>query len=112
MKDKRFKKLRFIGSSLDDLRNFPAAVRGQMGHELLNVQYGEMPKDWKPMPSIGKGVYEIRIRGENGAFRVIYVSKYEDAIYVLHAFQKKSEKTNNHDIDLAKKRLRLLEQEK
>lgn len=71
----------------------------------MNIQYGGMPSDWKAMPSIGVGVFELRIRCTSGAYRVIYVTKFEDAIYVLHAFQKKTQKTNQRDIDLAKKRL-------
>lgn len=107
-----FKKLRFIGSALKDVRGFPEAARQDLGEELLNVQYGAMPKDWKPMPSVGKGVSEIRIKCADGAFRAIYVAKFEEAIYVLHAFQKKTQKTSGHDIDIAKSRLKTLESER
>jgi phage-related protein len=70
------------------------------------VQSGHEPDDWKPMPAIGRGVREIRIRDAAGAFRVIYLAKLTDAIYVLHCFQKKTQKTAKGDLDLAAKRYR------
>ena len=99
------KPLNFIGSSLDDLRNFPDEARKAAGFELHSVQSGLEPKDWKPMPSIGRGVKEIRIH-VLGEWRIIYVAKLEDAVYVLHSFQKKSQKTNQNDIELARKRFK------
>ena len=83
------KKLRFIGSSLDDMRDFPAEARRQAGFEPDAVQRGLEPFDWKPMTSIGSGVREIRVH-VLGEWRIIYVAKIADAIYVLHAFQKKT----------------------
>lgn len=100
------KPVEFRGSSLDDLRAFPLAARREAGHQLDQVQGGLEPDDWKPMSSVGKGVQEIRIRDAAGAFRVIYLAKFADAIYVLHCFQKKSEKTSKADLDLATKRYR------
>ena len=97
------KPLNFIGSSLDDLRNFPDEARKAAGFELYFVQCGLEPRDWKPMPSIGRGVKEIRIH-ILGEWRIIYVTKFEDAVHVLHSFQKKSQKTNQQDIELARKR--------
>lgn len=70
------------------------------------VQVGRDPDDWKPMPSIGPGVREIRIRERSGQFRVIYVASFETAIYVLHAFQKKTPKTSAVDLGLAQRRYR------
>ena len=99
------KSLRFIGSSLDDMRDFPADARRQAGFELDAVQRGLEPSDWKPMTSIGTGVREIRIH-VLGEWRVIYVAKLADAIYVLHAFQKKTQKTRREDIELARRRCR------
>ncbi len=96
--------LKFVGSSLDDLRNFPDEARRAAGFELRTVQNGLDPGDWKVMPSIGPGVKEIRIH-VLGEWRVIYVAKFSDAVYVLHAFQKKSRKTKKSDIELARKRL-------
>ena len=95
--------MKFVGSSLDDLRNFPEEARRIAGFELRAVQNGLEPQDWKPMRSIGSGVKEIRIH-VLGEWRIIYVAKLADAVYVLHAFQKKSQKTNRNDIELARKR--------
>jgi phage-related protein len=99
------KSLRFVGSSLDDLRDFPADARRQAGFELDAVQRGLEPSDWKPMASVGTGVREIRIH-VLGEWRVIYVAKLADAVYVLHAFQKKTQRTSREDIELARRRYR------
>lgn len=100
------KPLEFLGTSLDDLRAFPLEAKREAGHQLDQVQHGFEPDDWKPMNTVGKGVREIRIRDVSGAFRVLYVAKLADAIYVLHCFQKKTEKTSQADVDLAAKRYR------
>jgi phage-related protein len=97
------KTLRFIGSSLDDLKNFPAEARREAGFELDAVQRGQMPSDFKPMLTVGAGAYEIRLH-VLGEWRVMYVAKKADAVYVLHAFQKKTQKTRREDIDLAARR--------
>lgn len=99
------KALRFVGSSLDDLRNFPAEARKQAGFELDALQRGLDPSDWKHMKAIGAGVREIRIH-VLGEWRIIYVAKFADAVYVLHSFQKKSQKTRQADIELAGARYR------
>ena len=96
----------WVGSSKDDLRRFPAAARSQSGFQLDKVQRGEDPDDWKPMPTIGPGVREIRIREAAGAFRVIYVAQIDQALHVLHCFQKKTERTSLKDLQLARQRLR------
>lgn len=101
------KELRFVASSLDELRNFPEDARGIAGFELRAVQNGLEPQNCRPMRSIGSGVKEIRIH-VLGEWRIVYVAKLSDAIYVLHAFQKKSQKTKRHDIELARKRFREL----
>lgn len=101
----------FRGSSLDDLRAFPLSARREAGHQLDQVQHGQEPDDWKPMAIIGKGVKEIRIRDAAGAFRIVYVAKLADVVYVLHCFQKKTEKTSKTDLDLAAKRYRELQKE-
>ena len=95
-----------MGSAKDDLSAFPKSARVRVGHELFMVQVGREPDDWKPMTSVGPGACEIRVRDQAGAFRVIYVARFEDAIYVLHAFQKKSQKTSRADLKLAKERYR------
>lgn len=100
------KPVEFRGSSLDDLRAFPLAARREAGHQIDQVQHGREPDDWKPMNTVGQGVKEIRIRDAAGVFRVIFVAKFADAVFVLHCFQKKTEKTSKADVDLAAKRFR------
>jgi phage-related protein len=102
------RRLEFLGRSREDLTDFPISARQDAGRQLRRVQQGKEPFDWKPMKTIGPGVAEIRIHDEAGAFRVIYVAKFEDAIYVLHCFQKKTQKTSQREIDLATSRFRLL----
>jgi phage-related protein len=103
-----FKPVTFHGDSLDRLRDFPEDARREAGHELYQVQKGLDPSDWKPIPTIGAGVREIRIRDGIGAYRVIYIATLADAIHVLHVFQKKSQKTAQRDLALAAARLRAL----
>lgn len=98
------KSIVFRGGSLADLRAFPIAARRQAGFQLDRVQHGLDPSDWKPMASIGAGCREIRIRDTDGAFRVICVAKFEEAVFVLHCFQKKTQKTSREDMELATKR--------
>lgn len=105
------KALKFLGSALNDLRDFPISARREAGYQLDRVQNGHPPTDWKPMATVGKGVQEIRVRDEAGAFRVIFVAKFADAVYVLHCFQKKTQKTGKMDLDLAAKRYADLVQE-
>jgi phage-related protein len=100
------KRVRFMGSSKNDLTAFPNAARNRAGHELFMVQIGREPDDWKPMASVGPGACEIRVRDAEGAYRVVYVASFEDAVYVLHAFQKKSQKTSRADLKLARRRYR------
>lgn len=95
----------FLGDSLDKLRDFPDPVRREAGFQLDRVQHGLQPYDFKPMPTVGKGVEEIRVRDARGAYRVIYFARLKDAVYVLHAFKKKSQRTTKADIDTAKSRL-------
>jgi len=96
----------FHGTSLQDLKDFPQEARRNAGFQLDRVQHGLEPADWKPMVNIGQGVNEIRIREDNGQFRIIYVAKFTDAVHVLHVFQKKTQRTAKADIDLARKRYR------
>ena len=99
------KLLEFVGPSLDDLREFPAEARRAAGFELGFVQRGLDPSDWKPMNEVGAGVREIRLH-VLGEWRVLYVAKFVEAVYVLHAFQKKTQKTRREDIELARIRYR------
>ncbi len=98
------KPIRFLGDSLKAIREFPKDARQDAGYQLEKVQDGRAPDDFKPMPSIGKGVEEIRIWDESGTYRVIYTARLEAAVYVLHAFQKKTQTTSQRDIELARKR--------
>jgi len=102
------KPIEFLGDSLDELREFPQEARREAGHQLDRVQHGLEPDDWKPMKTIGAGVKEIRIKDAAGAFRVIYLAKLKDAVYVLHCFQKKTEKTSQADLKLAGERYKEL----
>jgi phage-related protein len=99
------KPLTFLGSTLNDLREFSPAIKNEAGYQLDKVQHGVMPDDYKPMPTVGKGVMEIRLRDESGAYRVFYVAKFEAAVYVLHCFQKKAQKTRQEDIQLGQQTL-------
>ena len=105
------KPIEFRGASLGDLRAFPVSVKREAGYQLDKVQHGFPPDDFKPMKTIGAGVSEIRIRDEAGIFRVVYVAKFEDAVYVLHCFQKKTPQTSKRDIELARQRFTELTKE-
>ena len=96
--------MRFLGDSLKCLREFPSAARQDAGRQIEKVQRGKQPDDFKPMPSIGNGVEEIRVWDDTGTFRVIYTARLADAVFVLHAFQKKAQTTSRRDIDTAKAR--------
>lgn len=102
------KELHWIGTSLEDLREFPVAVRIEAGTDLRLVQQGVDPRDWKPMPSVGAGAREIRVRTQDGAFRVFYVVESATDVYVLHAFQKKTQKTSPKDIEKGRARYKLI----
>jgi phage-related protein len=102
------KPVEFLGDSLDIVRRFPERARRSAGYQLDRVQRGFEPDDWKPMPSIGPGVREISVRDATGAYRVVYIATFVGAVYVLHAFQKKSQRTAPRGLDLAKARLREL----
>ena len=100
------KPIAFRGSSLEDLRAFPLLARREAGHQLDQVQKGREPDDWKPMHSVGQGVQEIRIRDATGIYRVMFVARFAEAVYVLHCFQKKTQKTRKADLDIAGQRYR------
>lgn len=97
----------WLGDSRRVVKAFPASARQRVGVELFAVQLGAKPSDWKPLPSVGLGVNEIRVHAEN-EYRVVYVAKFAEAVYVLHAFQKKTQATSQRDIDLARQRYRAL----
>ena len=93
-----------LGDSRRRISDFPEEARQRAGFELWEVQQGNEPSDWKPMPTVGPGVKEIRVRVGN-EYRVMYVAKFEEAVYVLHAFEKKTQRTPKQDLDLAVSRL-------
>lgn len=93
----------WLGSTHQIVKEYPINVRREIGYNLDKVQRGLDPCDWKPMVAVGNGVKEIRIHEEN-EYRVLYVAKFEEAIYVLHSFVKKTQQTAKKDIDMARKR--------
>ena len=108
MPNREMKEIMWVGSSLQDLRDFPEVPRKRAGFQLERLQEGEEPDDFKPMKSVGKGVQEIRIACDDGAFRVFYVVNRPEAIYVLHAFRKTTQKTEKRDLDLGRTRYKSL----
>ena len=107
------KSIYWVGSSYKDLLSFPAEARQDAGYQLHRVQNGLNPEDWKPFQTIGSGVKEIRLNDDGNAFRIMYIAKFSEKIYVLHSFQKKSQKTRSKDIEIAKARFNaVLKEEK
>lgn len=100
------------GSSLDDLKQFPDDAKRLAGYQLRKVQQGDPPDHYKPMPDVGGGAMEIIVDTAGGWFRVMYVAKFDEAIYVLHSFQKKTNKTSKADLELAKRRYAAVLQER
>ena len=94
----------FVGTSREDLRELSETVQETAGFQLFKVQQGKEPDDWKPMTTVGPGVQELRVRDESGAYRVFYVAKFEEAVYVLHVFEKRAQKTARVDLELGKTR--------
>ena len=102
------KEIRWIGTAYLDILEFPSESRKEAGFQLGKVQAGLDPDNWKPFDGIGSGTKEIRIREISGIYRVIYVAKFEEAVYVLHCFQKKTEATTKHDKAIAETRYRAI----
>ena len=96
----------WMGTSKEDLKAFPEEARRAVGYQLEHVQEGVDPDDWKPMPTVGAGVREIRVRDSSGAFRCIYLATRPEGVYAVHCFQKKTQKTRQQDLDLAERRFR------
>lgn len=99
------KAIYWIGSARDDLRSFPQEARYKAGVQLRAIQRGEDPADFKPMHTVGRSTFEIRVR-TGDAYRIFYVAKFEEAVYVLHAFQKKTQKTSRQDLEIGRQRYR------
>lgn len=108
MASREQKAVEFCGSSEEDIASFPDKAKQRMGYQIELLQDGDEPSNWKPMKSVGPGVNEIRVKCKDGAFRVFYVVNRPEAIYVLHAFKKTTQKTEKREIDLAKARLKSL----
>lgn len=102
------KPVSFLGTSLEDLRGLPVEARRTAGFQLHKIQEGGQPDDWKPMVTVGRGVVECRIRDASGAFRLMYVATFPEAVYVLHVFRKTTARTSPLDISLSRKRFREL----
>lgn len=105
------KKISYIDSSLEGLRAFPEEARTASGFQLDLVQQGLEPDDWKPFVLVGQRAREIRIMGSDGIFRIIF-AKFEEAVYVLHCFQKKTQKTSQSNVQLVRNRYRRLVEER
>lgn len=101
----------WLGDSLDVLRGFPAAMQGDLGYALYQLQLGQMPLDSKPMKTVGPGVYELRDQDERAWYRVFYLKKIANIVYVLHCFEKRTAQTEQKDIAVAKERLKRLNEE-
>lgn len=106
------KDINWRGTSLDDLKAFPEDARQDAGFELHKVQNGQTPTDYKPIKQWGAGVIEIRLTGEDGEYRVVYVAKFEEAVYVLHAFNKKTQQTSPKDVNIIKERYKAVVNER
>lgn len=100
------KEIRWVGSSYNDLLAFPQGPRREAGFQLGKIQAGLDPTDWKPFDDVGAGTKEIRIKDADGVYRVMYVAKFEEAVYVLHCFQKTTQATSKKDKEIAEARYR------
>ena len=107
----RLRRIVWMGSSFDDLRQFPEDVRRDAGFQLYRLQSGLEAADWKAMPQLGRGVEEIRLRHFSGAYRVIYLARFAEAIYVLHCFNKKTRRNEEHEKQIVRNRLQVIQQE-
>jgi len=105
------KPVAWVGSSFDDLRCFPPIVRKDAGYQLHRLQSGLEAADWKSMPEIGRGVEELRLRCASGIYRIIYLSRIGDAVFVLHCFSKKTQRTAEHDKQIARVRYQAIHEE-
>jgi phage-related protein len=96
------------GDSREILQSFPDSVRQNLGFQLWQLQQGERPSDYRPMPSVGAGVFELREQDDRAWYRVIYLSRIRDVVHVLHCFEKKSRETSKRDFELARRRLKMV----
>ena len=106
IEESRLATIAWEGDSREVLKGFPEGVRQNFGFELWQLQLGERPSDYRPLPSIGAEVYELRDQDERAWYRVVYISRINDVIYVLHCFEKKSREMPRKDFGKAKQRLK------
>lgn len=106
------KPIHWVGSTLEDIKQFPDNIKRELGFDLDLVQQGLLPRDYKAMQNLGSGVMEIRVRDISGAFRLVYIAKFADAVYCLHGFQKKTQKTSPKDIAIIKARYAAVKEHK
>ena len=99
------KNIFWVGSSMRAFQAIPERARLRFSYDLERVQDGSHPSSWRPMSTVGAGVVEMRVSAD-GAFRLLYVAKYPEGIYVLHVFLKKSRKTSMLDHEVARARLK------
>lgn len=104
------KPIHWVGSTLNDIRLFPDSIKREIGFDLDLIQQGLLPRDFKAMKNLGAGVMEIRVKDISGAYRLVYVAKFSNAVYCLHAFQKKSQKTSSQDIATIKARYQAIKE--
>lgn len=102
------KQIIWVGASRDDLVDFPDEARRKIGYQLNKIQQGRDPDDWKPFATVGPGAQEIRIQVDGNQYRSIYVARFEEAIYVLHCFVKREQKTSAKDVEIARQRYKLM----
>ena len=101
------RKVIFEGDSLEIIRRFPSIARQRCGYEIDRIQRNLKPLNWKPFRTVGQGVCEVRVRVGN-QYRILYIVSFEDQLHVLHAFEKKTQRTRSSDIKIAKHRLKVL----
>lgn len=94
------------GNSREILQSFPEGARENLGFDLWRLQQGERPGDYRPVPSIGVGVFELRDQDERAWYRIVYLSRTSDVIYVLHCFEKKGREILRREFEVAKQRLK------
>lgn len=106
--DEHIRELVFVGNALKDIKAFSPDAKTDAGYELDRIQRGHNPSDFKTIPRVGKGAMELRIWDEEGTYRVLYVAKIKDAVYVLHCFKKTTQQISDHDIEIAKMRYKAI----
>jgi len=106
IEERRLATIAWEGDSREVLKSFPEDIRQNFGFELWELQLGERPSDYRPLTSIGPGVFELRDQDERAWYRVVYLSRINDVIYVLHCFEKKSREMPRKDFEKAKQRLK------